>query len=920
MPKTIAEHQRSLTAPAMCELLPIRAFLDDVMVRLDGSYIAGFHINGAQTYFADDRERDEMKGLLESLLRTIPEESMRVQFRYEVLESATVTLNKYAADRRTETKAAHELDVNREAVYREKDKLGEYLTRMASVYFIWNPDKHRRLMQAAAPPISTTSGTKQKGSVWTRLKARISEWLSVKKTIERTKKEHLEILSQFQSILTGIQTSLTNGGLQPVRMVSDDLYLEIKRALYPIDPDTTPLKDYIVSLRHISAREQLAYVPLLGEREGYMNINGLLWSSMTLKMPPDDTYPGVLRELLTMGFPIVISTQLTVPNQQQVLEQYKKRHKKMVVSQQDMRGNQRIDINAQVTARELHQIQERLIAGSEKTVQLSVTIATRTSKPAYTVAQYEAAERELAVRRQQILHVVSRMNGGCAQAETLGQLRLLIGTLPALADENKRDLDLLTSHAADLLPVEMPWGGTTRSPLMLFDTPYRQLIPFSPFDPDLENANAIIAATSGTGKSVLVGKMLLTCARRDVKVSILERGDSYLPAVEYMGGTMITMSLDSKHTINPFDLEKGETGPSNDQLSFLKSLTRYMIGDKGEGDSDVLETIIDTSIKSAYTRASGRIDYKVPTFADVRDSLAHFFNKNPKLVEMAHIAAMKLDMWVRNGMYANLFDRQTTVDMNVPWLYFNIEKLKDDPRLETAMSLLIAYTTSKRAQGKGGARCITVLDECWALLASKYLAEEVVQLFRTARKRDACVWAVSQAIEDFTGTPDKPNPFCGPILASTAIRLIGRQKGNIDVLREFLHLNQTTIKRIKGLGMTEKGKQSEFVLSIGENASTTHTLRICTVGNEYWILTTYPRERRYRTWWLLKHSHLPLEEAYSLLTKKYPNGLAHLDELPEEKSGEIYQTKVISSDIIALAAENVVAQAHTMAAGTEGVA
>ena len=80
MPKTIAEHQRSLTAPAMCELLPIRAFLDDVMVRLDGSYVAGFHINGAQTYFADDRERDEMKGLLESLLRTISEESMRVQF------------------------------------------------------------------------------------------------------------------------------------------------------------------------------------------------------------------------------------------------------------------------------------------------------------------------------------------------------------------------------------------------------------------------------------------------------------------------------------------------------------------------------------------------------------------------------------------------------------------------------------------------------------------------------------------------------------------------------------------------------------------------------------------------------------------------------------------------------------------------
>ena len=53
---------------------------------------------------------------------------------------------------------------------------------------------------------------------------------------------------------------------------------------------------------------------------------------------------------------------------------------------------------------------------------------------------------------------------------------------------------------------------------MLFETPYRQLLPFSPFDSNLENANAIVAATSGTGKSVHVGKMLLTCARQDVQV------------------------------------------------------------------------------------------------------------------------------------------------------------------------------------------------------------------------------------------------------------------------------------------------------------------------------------------------------------------------------------------------------------------
>ena len=140
--------------------------------------------------------------------------------------------------------------------------------------------------------------------------------------------------------------------------------------------------------------------------------------------------------------------------------------------------------------------------------------------------------------------------------------RIYLSTLPGLAEDDRRDLDLLTPHGADLLPLELPWSGTTRSPLMLFETPYRQLLPFSPFDPALENANAIIAATSGTGKSVLVGKMLLTCARQDVQVSIIERGDSYYHAVAFMGGEMITMSLDSRQTINPFDLEPRQTEPS----------------------------------------------------------------------------------------------------------------------------------------------------------------------------------------------------------------------------------------------------------------------------------------------------------------------------------------------------------------------
>jgi len=879
MPLTRAQHEKSLEDPAVCELLKIRDFLDNVMVRTDGSYVAGFRVAGTMTYFADDDERNEAKSVLESLLRAIPEQSMRLQFRYEVVESLNGLLDLYRNDMRSESTEVRVLDEQRIANWQEKERQGVFLTRIAAVYLIWDPVRHKRVTLAGGTPMSKEDRRLAHGGFT----------LSVNKSIEKSKKEHEDTLGEFESIVTGIESAMKAGGLGPERMTEEELFLEVKRAMRPTDPDRKPFRAHLTEARYISPRERATTVSILGQTETYLNVGGLLWSFVTLNAPPDGTYPGILRQLMTIGFPIVISTQVTIPDQRTVLDRYKKKLRKMQAAQKDSKGNLRVDVTAQVATQELIQIQQELIANSVKTAHVSMVIGIRTSAPAWSSDQYEKAERELANRRQQVLHIVAHMNGARGQTESLATRRIYLSALPGLAEDDRRELDLLTPHGADLLPLELPWSGTTRSPLMLFETPYRQLLPFSPFDPALENANAIIAATSGAGKSVLVGKMLLTCARQDAQVSIIERGDSYFHAVTLMGGRMITMSLDSNQTINPFDLEPGQTEPSNDHLSFLKNLTRFMIGDSGEGDTDLLDNLILNAIRKTYVRAQMRTENPIPLYSDLYDELHNYYDedRNPRVNEMARIAAAKMRAWVNNGMYARLFDAYTTIDMSTPWLYFNVEQLKDDPKLEVAMSLLIAYTTTRRAQGRTNKRCITVLDECWALLQSQSLAPVVVQLFRTARKRNACVWGISQAVEDFTGTPDKPNEFGGAILATTAIKMIGRQKGNLDVLRHFVHLNETTINRVKSLGMTEKGRKSEFLVVIGEKAETTHSLFIVPTAIEYWLLTTFPRERWYRQWWLVTHPEISQMASFEELAMKFPNGLSEIPELSEERSGEV---------------------------------
>jgi hypothetical protein len=77
------------------------------------------------------------------------------------------------------------------------------------------------------------------------------------------------------------------------------------------------------------------------------------------------------------------------------------------------------------------------------------------------------------------------------------------------------------------------------------------------------------------------------------------------------------------------------------------------------------------------------------------------------------------------------------------------------------------------------------------------------------------------------------------------------------------------------------------LLVVGEKAETTQTIRIVPTPLSYWICTTFPRERRYRAWFLEERYDCPLLDNYQELAKRFPQGLADLTPLPEELSGAV---------------------------------
>ena len=874
MPVTLQRYEKSLAAPPLCEQLRIRDLLDDVAIQLDGSLVAAYDLSGEHSYYASDEMRNRTKNSLEALVRSLPERSMRMQVRFEMAEGVGDLVTRYNRLQRNASPVLQELDRLHAEYWRSKDAGGFYLRHILHAYFIWNPKIHHQ-----SPDFE-----------WKKKMRSRSLSLSATKCAERTRSEHEDLLAEFNSLLAGVEATLQATGMAVRRMTHPEIFLEVKRALDPLGNDIVPYRPPEQLLVYDSARSQMANVNIEDETDNYLKIGGLLYSWITLKDLPDATFPGILRELVLMDFPLIVNAEVVLPDQAKMVKHYKSRLRKMLAAQRDFHGGFRINVDAQVAEGQLLKVLEDLISSSLKSCQMSLIVAVRTSKRARNRLEREEAERILADRRQRVLHAIARMNGARGIPETLAQKRLFFGGLPAMAGENKRELDLLTLHAADLLPVEMPWRGTPSSPLLLFETPQRQLIPFSPFDSSLGDANMLIMAKSGGGKTFMAQLFLLMMARANPLISILERGDSYRPLVELMGGRVIDVDLEGSETLNPWDLPRGEIFPSKDKIAFLKNLTRHMLGETPGSDTSLLDNLISDAIARTYKRCAIRYSNPTPTFNDLREELAQWRDEErmQRTIDEAKLAAIKLRSWTgEKGIYAKLFDAQTTLKIDSNWLFFNVEGLSSDAKLETAMSMLIANAMATRAAGTSGQPSITVLDECWSLLDSPTLAPEVVQLFRTARKRNSSVWGISQTVEDFVGTAGQPREHGPGILKNATIKIIGQQPGDVTPLVNHLALNPVALNEIKLFNAPRKGRYAEALLVLGEKAETTETIRNVPTAMDYWVCTTFPRESRYRAWFLKKRVDRPLLDSYRELAQKFPQGLAEVAPLPEELAGEI---------------------------------
>ena len=503
--------------------------------------------------------------------------------------------------------------------------------------------------------------------------------MSAAKCIQRTRREHEDLVSEFESILQGIEHTISATGMTVRRLSDDEMFLELKRAMNPLFEDRHPIPP--AGLRGLPKREGTGRQHTYRGRSGGLHQNRRTpLSFLSFKELPDATYPGILRELLALDFPLVINTEVTMPDQAARIKHFKGRLRRMGAAQRDSKGGFRMNVDAQVAQGQLATVLQDLISSSIKSAQVSLVMGVRTSNPVTSRRDLEEQERVLADRRNRVLHAVMRMNGARALPEDLAKRRLFISSLPGMTEENKREHDCFTLHAADLLMVESQWRGTPQSPLILLETPYRQLVPFSPFDPGLERRQCPDYRQIGRRQDLHGAIVPDDDGAVNPLISILERGNSYRPLVELMGGRCIDVDLEGAETLNAWDLPDGATA-SKEKIAFFKNLTRHMIGMQDPPDTALLDNLLTDAIMATYERCRTREDRPIPTFNDLRQELETWRDESEveRIRDEAQLAAVKLREWTGEKVYARLFDRRTTIRTDDNWLFFNVEGLTSDP-------------------------------------------------------------------------------------------------------------------------------------------------------------------------------------------------------------------------------------------------
>ena len=315
----------------------------------------------------------------------------------------------------------------------------------------------------------------------------------------------------------------------------------------------------------------------------------------------------------------------------------------------------------------------------------------------------------------------------------------------------------------------------------------------------LENANMVVFAKSGAGKSFTVKLEALRSMMLGSDIVIIDPENEYQKLSDAVGGSYIRLSLNSDTRINPFDLPRViDTDEADDALRAnlvtLHGLLRQMLGGSqttaggqiiagltAAEEADIDQALIDTYARVGITADPLTHHSTPPTIADLYDTLLHMGGTGPSL-------AQRLRKFT-SGTFAGIFSQQSNIDINNTMVVFNIRDLEDELRPIAMYIVLNHIWNITRTDQK---RRMLIVDEAWQLMRYDDSANFLFSLAKRARKYQLGLTTITQDVEDFMGSK-----MGRAIVANSSMQLLLKQSTSaVDVLSSVFKLTEEEQKRL----------------------------------------------------------------------------------------------------------------------------
>jgi type IV secretory pathway VirB4 component len=542
----------------------------------------------------------------------------------------------------------------------------------------------------------------------------------------------------------------------------------------------------------------------------YQKINSTYTRTLFVAGYPRSVPANWLNPLINYPHQINVAMFIYPEDSSEILDNLKRKITEMEAEiQSDIRAGKISNINTEVKLQDARYIREQLAKGAERFYQFGLYVTIQaTSKE-----ELDRVTKNIQSTLGSLLIVSKKttlqMDDGFKTTLPMGSDKLMI----------TRNMD--TTSLATTFPFTSSELTMETGIMYGINEHNESLVIFDRFE--MENANMVIFAKSGAGKSYTVKLEILRQMMFGVEVLVLDPEHEYEEIVNTIGGAFINFTFGGHTKINPFDLsnvyEEGENELGQKIIS-LHGLLKVMLGEMTSSQ----EALLDRALVAAYKAKGITPDpatqtNEPPLMEDLYKALVGMENAD------AYEISARLEKYI-TGSFRGIFDKPSNFDISEQLTVFSVKEIEESLR-PVAMYMILDFIWTRVK--KDLKKRILVIDEAWYFMKHHDSASFIHGMVKRARKYYLGVTTITQDVEDFLNSD-----FGKAIVTNASIQFLMKQStASIPVLAETFFLSE--------------GERQLLVTSdVGEGiffAGQNHVaLRVVASPDEHRIITSNPEE------------------------------------------------------------------------------